>query len=159
VRVTLLRVTSTNRGRHRHVMVMRMVVVMVRSDTRQVFATGGRGHGRCGRGRRANSRCGGQELLVTTDRLVVTRWARGQRWQRWRGRAPLDAGRRRRRHYRRGTTSSARGRFGERLLSVEVVVVAAAAVVVVPWTVAVSAHLSEKKTMRNSNQYIVINIL
>lgn len=153
VRVPLLRVASARRGR---MMVLRMVVVVVlvvlqhveRGDSRRVFATGGRGHGRRGRGRRTHGHRGGQQLLVTADRLVVTRRARGQRRQRWRGRAPLDTGHRRRRH-RRGTTSSARSRFGDRQLPVVVVVVAAtgaaAAAVVVPWTVAVPAHLSEKR--------------
>lgn len=167
VRVPLLRVTSARGGRSRGMMVVRMVVEVVvveeRGDRQRVFAAGGRGHGRRGRGRRAHGRCGGQQLLVTADRLVVTRRSRGQRWQRWRGRAPLDAGhrrcrcrrrRRRRRHYRRGTTSSARSRFGDRRWSVVVVVVAAtgaaAAAVVVPRTVAVPAHLSEKRFV-NSN--------
>jgi len=150
--VPLLRVASASRGRSHGMVVVRMVVVVLqveRGDRRRVFASGGRGHGRRGRGRRAHGRRGGQQLLVTADRLIVTRRARGQRRQRWRGRAPLDAGHRRRRHYRRGTTSSARGRVGDRQLSVVVVVVAAtgaaAAAVVVPRTVAVPAHLSEKR--------------
>lgn len=99
VRVPLLRVASARRGRSHSMMVVRMVVVMVvwqveRSDRRRVFAPGGRGHGRRGRGRRAHGRGGGQQLLVTADRLVITRRARGQRRQRWRGRPPLDAGHR-----------------------------------------------------------------
>jgi len=95
VRVPLLRVASARRGRSHTMMVVWMVEVVVRTDRQRVLAAGSRGHGRRGRGRSAHGRCGGQQLLVTADRLVVARRARGQRWQRWRGRTPLDAGHRR----------------------------------------------------------------
>jgi hypothetical protein len=153
VRVPLLRIASTHRGRHHRVMVVMAVVavmrqvaaVMVNRSRRRVFATGSRGHSRGGRGCTLYGRGGGQQLLVTTERLVVTGWSRGQRRQRWRRRAPVNAGRRGRHN---GRTTDATGRCLGDLPVVAATAAAAAGVVVVSWTVAVPAHLSENKRVK-----------
>lgn len=148
VRVPLLRVASAHRGRHHRVMVVvpvvpvedvrrQVAVVVTRDRRRRVFAAGGRGHGSGGRGRGLHGRGGGQQLLVTADRLVVTGRSRGQRRQRWRRRAPLDAGRHRR-HYGRATNAAWCGPGDLSVVAAAVVVI----VVVVSRTVAVPAHLS-----------------